>query len=258
MTKPIPPNDIQPGGPSQRTQGSSSGRKTPRKRSQPLERPSVAVDLVVLSVIDAELKVLLHQRQQQPFQGVWSLPGGFVRVHNSGHQGEGLEEAAHREFTEATGIPGNVCRLDQLCAFGKAGRDPRMRVISVAWIALVSSDRAPFIQPDPDKPSQWFSTNEEVPWMRLSFDHAEILDAAIQRIREKLDHSPVAFGLVPDTFTVGELRDAHEAIQARRYDARNFRRKFQRMIDEGLVMEAPGKRHRGKARPAKVWKLCGE
>ena len=93
--------------------------------------------------------------------------------------------------------------------------------------------------------------------MRLSFDHAEILDAAIQRVREKMDHSSIAFGLVPDTFTVGELRDAHEAIQSRRYDARNFRRKFQRMLEEGVVMEAPGKRHRGKARPAKVWKLCG-
>ena len=232
-------------------------QKAPRRRTRAWERPSVAVELIVLSVFDADLKVLLYKRQDQPFEGVWSLPGGFVRVHNTGNQGEGLEEAAYRELAEATGLPTHACRIEQLCAFGKAGRDPRMRVISVAWIALMSSDCAPLIQPDPDKPCQWFSTNEEVPWMRLSFDHAEILDAAIQRVREKMDHSSIAFGLVPDTFTVGELRDAHEAIQSRRYDARNFRRKFQRMIEEGVVMEAPGKRHRGKARPAKVWKLCG-
>ena len=225
-----------------------------KKRKQPLERPSVAVDLVVLTVIDADLKVLLHKRTHQPFKGVWSLPGGFVRVHNRGHQGEGLEEAARRELTAATGLASQACTLEQLCAFGKAGRDPRMRVISVGWIALVPSDRAPMVQSTNDEPTQWFSTHEEVPWMRLSFDHAEILDAAIQRIREKIDHNSVAFSLVPDSFTVGELRDAHEAIQTKTYDARNFRRKFQRLIDDGTVVEAPGKRHRGKARPAKVWK----
>jgi len=224
------------------------------KRKQPTERPSVAVDLVVLAVMDADLKVLLQKRQHQPFKGVWSLPGGFVRVCNQGHQGEGLEEAAKRELTEATGLPSPVCALEQLCAFGKAGRDPRMRVISVAWIALVPSDRAGMIQPINDEPTQWFSTNEEVPWMRLSFDHAEILDAAIQRIREKIDRSPIVFSLVPDSFTVAELRDVHEAIHSKTYDARNFRRKFQRMIDDGSVIAAPGKRHRGKARPAKVWK----
>ncbi len=90
--------------------------------------------------------------------------------------------------------------------------------------------------------------------MRLSFDHAEILDAAIERLRTTIDTSNLAFALVDETFTVGELRDTHEAITARRYDARNFRRRFQRMVEDGTVVEAPGKRHRGSARPAKVWR----
>ena len=93
--------------------------------------------------------------------------------------------------------------------------------------------------------------------MRLAFDHAEILDKAIERVRGKLDHSTIAFALVPETFTVAELRDTYEAIKSRSYDPRNFRRRFQRMIGDGVVTEAPGKRHRGKARPAKVWRFQG-
>jgi 8-oxo-dGTP diphosphatase len=90
--------------------------------------------------------------------------------------------------------------------------------------------------------------------MRLSFDHAEILHTAVERVREKADTSDITFKLVDDAFTVAELHDAHEAIKARRYDSRNFRRRFKRMVEDGVVVEAPGKRHRGRARPAKVWR----
>jgi 8-oxo-dGTP diphosphatase len=218
------------------------------------ERPSIAVDLVVFTVMNSVLKVLLLQRKSHPFKGVWALPGGFVHISNTGNQGEGVEEAAHRELAEETGIPPHSCFIEQLHTFGKAGRDPRMRVISVAWYALLSPHQAHGIDTEKEGSAQWFSADEDVPWMRLSFDHAEILDTAVERVREKTDTSNIAFELVDDAFTVAELHDAHEAIKARRYDSRNFRRRFQRMVEDGVVVEAPGKRHRGRARPAKVWR----
>jgi len=217
------------------------------------ERPSVSVEIVIFTVIDSDLKVLLTKRTSHPFKGVWALPGSFVQVTNKGRQGEGIEDAARRKLAETTGLDKQSHVLEQLYTFGKAGRDPRMRVISVAWYALLSPAQAQVIHTDSES-TQWFSTDEEVPWMRLSFDHAEILDAAVERLRATIDTSNLAFALVDETFTVGELRDTHEAITARRYDARNFRRRFQRMVDDGTVVEAPGKRHRGSARPAKVWR----
>jgi len=237
------------------TIGSGPTKRRTRRSPTLQEKPSVGVDVVIFTVIDSDLKVLLAKREGQPFKGVWSLPGGLVRVRNSGDQGEGIEQAAHRELSEATGLTPGSCFVEQLYTFGKAGRDPRGRVISVAWIALVSPDQGRAIHPGDQGDAQWFSTHEEIPWMRLAFDHAEILDTAVERIRGKLDHSNIAFELVPETFTVAELRDTYEAIKSRTYDARNFRRRFQRMIGEGVVTEAPGKRHRGKARPAKIWRL---
>jgi 8-oxo-dGTP diphosphatase len=220
-----------------------------------MEKPSVGVELVVFTVIDSDLKVLLIKRREQPFKGVWSLPGGLVQVRNSGDQGENIDDAAHRVLFETTGIIPSTCTVEQLCAFGKAGRDPRTRLISIAWTALVSPDQLPR-QPHPlDNDIQWFSANEEIPWMRLSFDHAEILDTAVHRIRSQLDTTNIAFHLVAKTFTVAELRDTHEAIKSHHYDARNFRRRFQRLVEDGVVIESPGKRHRGKARPAKVWRF---
>jgi len=217
------------------------------------ERPSVAVDLVIFAVINSSLHVLLTHRKAPPFDGVWALPGGFVQVSNSGSQGENLEDAAHRELEQATSIPTHTCFIQQLHTFGKAGRDPRMRVITVAWYALLSPINAHRVGTEPEGASQWFSTEDDVPWMRLAIDHAEILDLAVERIRSQVDTSEIAFELIPDTFTVAELQSTHEAIKARRSDARNFRRRFQRMVEDGLVMEAPGKRHRGRARPAQVW-----
>ena len=229
-----------------------------RNRRSPgsMEKPSVGVELVIFSVIDADLKVLLMKRVEHPFKGVWSLPSGLVRVRNSGDQGENIDDTARRVLFEATGIAPGDCTVEQLRTFGKAGRDPRSRLISIAWTALFSPKQ---IQSEVNKhyETQWFSANEEAPWMRLSFDHAEILDTAVHHIRAQLDTTNVAFRLVPDTFTVAELRDTHEAIKSRRYDARNFRRRFQRMVEDGVVIESPGKRHRGKARPAKVWRFLG-
>ena len=113
-------------------------------RPKDYPRPSVAVDLVIFTIIDAQLRVLLVRRSEHPFKGAWALPGGFLRVaEGTLSQGEDLEEAARRELQEETGLDPTRVYLEQLGAFGRAGRDPRMRVVSVAYVALVRPDLAP-------------------------------------------------------------------------------------------------------------------
>jgi 8-oxo-dGTP diphosphatase len=227
-------------------------------KAEDFARPSVTVDLVIFTVIDTDLKVLLIERGGHPFLGSWALPGGFVDVAptESSPQGEDVEAAAHRELAEETGLPLGSCYLEQLYTFGRAGRDPRTRVISVAWYALIRPGLAQLICAGDDAlTARWFSVTDEVPGMEFAFDHGAILTMGIERIRGKIDHSDIAFELVPETFTVGELRAVYEAIQNIDHDPRNFRRKFQRLVDGGLIVPAPGKRLRGRARPAKVWRF---
>lgn len=220
-------------------------------------RPSVAVDLVIFTVVDTDLKVLLIQRGDHPFKDAWALPGGFVGAGDGGgDQGENIDTAAHRELAEETGLPIGSCFLEQLYTFGRAGRDPRTRVISISWYALVRPEMAVLVSAGDDAAdAQWFSVSEEVPWMRLAFDHTEILATGVDRVRGKINYTDIAFELVPQSFTVAELRAVHEAIQDKTHDARNFRRRFQRMVSDKIIVPAPGKRHRGRARPAKVWRF---
>ncbi len=224
-----------------------------RARATAYPRPSVTVDLVILTVQDTDLKLLLVRRKQPPFADWWALPGGFVRVGDGFEdQGESLLDAAHRELAEETGLPRDKVFLEQLYTFGDADRDPRMRVISVAWYALVRPDLAPFVTAGSDAAEvRWVSLSHERP-EALAFDHDRIVDTAVERIRGKVDYAPIAFDLVPPTFTVAELRAVYEAINGQRYDASNFRRRFKRMIDDGLVARAPGKRHTAR-RPAAVY-----
>src|SRR5690606_28729214 len=219
-------------------------------------RPSVTVDLVVFTVTDSDLKVLLIQRGAPPFEGAWALPGGFVRVGDGKHdQGESLEEAAERELAEETGLPAGSVFLAQLQAFGDPGRDPRMRVITIAYFALVRPDRIPMVRAGSDAAeARWLSVSEEVPRLTLAFDHDRILAAAVERLRKDVDEAPIAFELVPPTFTVAELRAVYEAIKGTTYDAGNFRRRFLRMQADGIIEQAPGKRATG-TKPASVYRF---
>jgi len=218
-------------------------------------RPSVAVDLVVLTLVDADLKVLLIKRGEPPFQGQWALPGGFLRVGMTPEeQGEGIDEAASRELEEETGLPAGACFLEQLYTFGKPNRDPRGRVVSVAYYALIRPTLAPMVRAGGDAAhAGWVSVSEV---KKLAFDHREIFDRAVERIRGKLDYSNIAFALVPETFTIPELRAVHEVIKGRAYDKGNFRRRFQRMLTDGTIAIAPGKRLT-TSKPAKVYKFKG-
>ena len=218
---------------------------------QTYPRPAVAVDLVIFTITDTDLKLLLIRRGLAPHQGMWALPGGFVRVGDAvADQGESIEAAAHRELAEETGLPAGSAWLEQLYTFGAPYRDPRMRVISVSWYALVRPDLAPLVTAGTDAEAvQWCSLSALPP---LAFDHDRMVSAAVERIQGKIDYAPIAFELVPPTFTIAELRQVFEAIKGSAYDRGNFRRRFNRMLEDGIIISAPGKRQT-TSRPAKVY-----
>lgn len=218
-------------------------------------RPSVTVDVVILTLADRDLKALLIRRQESPFKGFWALPGGFVRVGDAaGDMGEDLDAAAARLLTEETGLPASRVYLEQLYTFGRADRDPRTRVISVAYYALVRPDLVPQVAAGQRVLEARWQSFTELDRVELAFDHREILDLAHARIRGKLDYAPVAFELVPDAFTIQELRTVHEVIMGTAHDPANFRRRFRRMLDDGLLEEAPGRRATG-TKPARLFRF---
>jgi len=216
-------------------------------------KPSVTVDLVIFTVVDTVLKVLLIKRKGHPFKGRWAFPGGFVDVGDGfRNQGEGVEMAAHRELAEETGLPLGCCFLEQLYTFGEPNRDPRMRIITVSYYALVSPEKVPLVHAGDDaSEAEWFPV-EDPP--DLAFDHEEMLRVALARIRGKIDYAPIAFELVPPTFTIAELRSVYEAIKGCTYDPANFQRRFRRMVTDGIIEGATGKRHTLR-RPAMVYRF---
>jgi 8-oxo-dGTP diphosphatase len=218
-------------------------------------RPAVTVDIVVFTIVDADLKVLLVKRDEHPFKARWALPGGFVRVGDAQKdQGEDLDEAAARELAEETGLPRGAAFLEQLRAFGAANRDPRMRVISVAYWALVRPTLVPLVRAGGDvSHARWFSL-DEARALPLAFDHRDILAAAVDRARTQIDVSAIAFELVPETFSIPELRAVYEVIKGAPLDAGNFRKRIQRMIADGILEPAPGKRIT-TSKPAKVYRF---
>jgi 8-oxo-dGTP diphosphatase len=177
-------------------------------------RGALTVDCVVFGLDDQELKVMLIQRGLPPFEGKWALPGGFVRLE------ETLDEAARRELEEETGL--RKIFLEQLYTFGTVDRDPRERVVSVAYYALVNlSDHEVHAATDA-RDAGWFGVHD-VPG--LAFDHGEILQTALDRLRGKLRYQPVGFELLPKKFTLSQLQHLYELVLERELDKRNFRKR---------------------------------
>lgn len=221
-----------------------------RYRPEDFPRPAVAVDVAVLTVVDAELRALLVLRDEPPFKGRWALPGGFLRVGEGGDRS--LDDAAARELEEETGLSRADVAFEQLEAFGDVGRDPRMRVVSVAYVALVRPDLVPLVRGGGDAArAEWFAVSG-LP--RLAFDHDRILERARARVATELDDPAIARGLVPATFTIPELRAVWEVVTGAPVDAGNFRRRFLRMVEDGVVESAPGKRVTA-SKPAQVWRF---
>lgn len=178
-------------------------------------RPALTVDCVVFGFDGTGLQVLLIQRGVEPFLGAWALPGGFVLMD------EDLEAAARRELEEETGL--KDVYLEQLQTFGTPGRDPRGRVVSVAYYALVQPEQHPPKGDTDASDAAWYPADQMPP---LAFDHAEILAAALERLRGKIRYQPVGFELLPQRFTLAQLQALYEAILGRDLDKRNFRKKL--------------------------------
>ena len=186
-------------------------------------RPALTVDCVVFGVDDDDLRVLLIQRGLPPFEGKWALPGGFVRID------EPLEEAARRELEEETGLA--KVFLEQLYTFGAVDRDPRERVVSVAFYALVNLRDHHVHAATDARDAAWFGVSD-VP--RLAFDHADILQTALTRLRGKLRYQPIGFELLPKKFTLSQLQHLYELVLERELDKRNFRK---RVLAMDLLVE---------------------
>jgi 8-oxo-dGTP diphosphatase len=175
----------------------------------------VTVDIVIFTVRDRTLQVLLVRRGVPPFEGQHAIPGGFI------HEDESLADAALRELYEETGVR-NVF-LEQLYSFGEPRRDPRGRVVTVAYYALIASGELALSAGADVAEAAWFPLSDLPP---LAFDHEQILKYALERLRNKLEYTTVGFELLPDKFTLSELQSVYEAILGRRLDKRNFRRKI--------------------------------
>jgi 8-oxo-dGTP diphosphatase len=232
-----------------------------RAKASRYARPAVTVDVLAFTIVDEQLRVLLIRRNAPPFRDHWALPGGFVDVGDGfDDQGESLDDAARRELGEEafagrdvdTLLASHNVYLEQLYTFGRPGRDPRMRILSVAYFALVPPDLVPETCAGSDADdARWFTLGS-IDRQHLAFDHAHILDLAVRRIRGKLDYSPIAFSLVPDPFTISELRRVYEIVHDESYDRANFTRRFRRMISDGLIEETQALRKTGR-RPAKLY-----
>jgi 8-oxo-dGTP diphosphatase len=205
--------------------------------------PAVTVDCVVFTIIEQRLSVLLVQRKRAPFKGKWALPGGFIQIEES------LENAARRELSEKTGV--SDVFLEQLYTFGDLNRDPRERVVTVAYYALVDWETRELRAAGQTGTAGvgWFALRE-LP--ELAFDHQRIIDMALTRLRGKLEYTTVGFELLPEKFTLTELQRVYEIILDRPLDKRNFRKKMKE-LEKTLLTKLPEKRMKGVHRPAQLY-----
>ncbi len=228
------------------------------------ERPSVTVDILIFTVQKRKLKLLLVRRAAMPYRGRWAIPGGFLRMDES------AEEAAARRIREEAGVE-NV-HLEQLYTFSAVDRDPRTRVISVAYLAAVPAGRLQFGAGEEAEEAALYTvsgtstgglilTAEDGTVLlpgELAFDHGEIVRTAVQRMRGKLDYTDLAFGFLedPQSFTLAELRYVHEAILDRKLDVGNFRRWIKREYEAAGRIRETGYEQGAVGRPAMQYRAC--
>lgn len=204
-------------------------------------RAALTVDCVVFGFDESELKALLIERALEPFKGRWALPGGFVRVD------ETIDEAARRELEEEAGLK-NVF-LEQLYTFGSLKRDPRERVVSVAYYALVRLADFHATAATDAVDARWFPVSQTP---RLAFDHDEIMATALTRLKGKVRYEPIGFELLPPKFTLSQLQHLYEAVLGAGLDKRNFRKKVLSLdllspLEETLML--------GRHRPAQLFRF---
>ena len=223
-----------------------------RSEYDPHDYPPVAVtvDVVVQTILDDALHVLLIERGEAPFLDTWALPGGFV------HQDEDLDQAAERELEEETAVSAADAHLEQLGSYGDPDRDPRMRVVTVAYWAICA--RPPTPQGGTDaKRARFVPVSElESGAQRLAFDHRRILDDALERTRSKIEYTALAAKFCPAPFTITELRRVYEILWQARLDPGNFQRNLR--ANQAFLSDIGGRRPASPAggRPASLWRLA--
>lgn len=216
--------------------------KTEENQNSKYKKPSVTVDILLFTIMVNRLNVLLVERKYEPFKGMWAIPGGFVNIDES------LNDAARRELLEETNL--DDLYLEQLYTFGKPDRDPRTRVITVAYYSLAPYERLKQARAGSDASNvKWVSVNKID---NLAFDHNIILNYALDRIRTKSEYSTLPFRLLPAEFTLTELQNVYEIILERKLDKRNFRKKI---ISLDILKETNTYKKEGKMRPAMIYKL---
>jgi 8-oxo-dGTP diphosphatase len=207
---------------------------------------AVTVDLAIFTVHRDELQVLLIRRGNAPYRGMLALPGGYV------HPGESLDTAALRELSEETGVDGRKLHLEQLRAYGTPDRDPRGRVITVAYLALGPDLPVPQAGTDADA-AHWLPAATALGQrVKLAFDHAMIVTDAIERARAQLEYTTVAAAFCPEPFTITDLRRVYEAVWGASLDPSNFRRKVTRA--EGFILPTGEARNPEIGRPAPLYR----
>lgn len=201
----------------------------------------LSVDAVVFGYESGTISVLLIKRKYEPFKGKWAIPGGFV-LNN-----ESLEHAVERELKEETGIKINY--LEQLYTFGNPERDPRSRVVSVAYFGLIKPSAFKIFASTDAEEVQWFNINA-LP--ELSFDHDKILELAITRLQGKITYEPIGFELLDNKFPFSDLEKLYTTLLGRAIDRRNFRKK---LLSLNILDELDEKISKGSGRPANLFKF---
>ncbi|SPW24596.1 bifunctional nicotinamide mononucleotide adenylyltransferase/ADP-ribose pyrophosphatase [Elizabethkingia anophelis] len=205
-----------------------------------MQNIKVAVDAVVFGYFDKEdLQILLIKRKIDPFKGGWALPGGLVL------DDEDLDTAVKRELYEESGIKPDF--LEQLYSFGNVGRDPRNRVVSIAYLGLVNPSYHELFADSDAEDAQWFSINK-LP--KLAFDHKIIIDTALKRLRTKIQYQPIGFNLLAEEFPFSDLENLYKTIIGQEIDRRNFRKKI---MSYGLLNETSNFKKEGSGRPGKLF-----
>ena len=203
----------------------------------------LTVDLAVLTVREGILQALVIERGNDPYRGRDALPGGFLRA------GEGLREAAARELGEETGLDGGALHLEQLATYGAPARDPRGRVVSVAYLAIAPD--LPIPAAGSDARSARWAPVEKVHGA-LAFDHSDILGDAVERARSRLEYTTLATAFCGDVFTIGDLRKVYEIVWGTPIDPRNFSRKVTHT--EGFILPTGARRLPETGRPAALYR----
>lgn len=210
-------------------------------KSEHFPHPAVTVDVLIFTVREKKLEIILVKRGINPYKGMWALPGGFVEIK------EALEDAAKRELIQETGV--KDVYLEQLYTFGDPERDPRERVITVSYFALIPSERIKLKATTDVTDAAWFVVHN-LP--KLAFDHKQIIETGVERLKSKIGYSNIVYGLLPNKFRLSELQEVYEVILGQKLDKRNFRK---RMLSLGLLKMTGEKEIEGAHRPAMLYQF---